>query len=174
MSDEPREVAQRSTTIAWADPGVALSQFPQLSGRAFVEAARCGDLPMPPIAALMAFALVHVEDGRVVLESTPGEHLQNPLGVIHGGYAATLLDTAMGCAVHTLLDAGTAFITLELKVNYIRPLLADTGPLTVEGRVVHGGTKMATADASMRDSATEKLIAHATSTLLRVRPANGD
>jgi uncharacterized protein (TIGR00369 family) len=159
---------QRSATIVWTDPAVALGRRPGLTGREFLEASQRGDLPGPPIAALMDMSLALVEDGRVVIESTPEERQQNPAGVIHGGYAATLLDTAMGCAVDSLQQAGTFFITLELKINFIRPLQPGGEPLFAEGKVVHGGSRTATTEGTLRGSTSEKLFAHATSTLMRV------
>jgi uncharacterized protein (TIGR00369 family) len=159
---------RRSETIVWTDPAVALGRRPGLSGREFLEASQSGELPPPPIAALMGMSVALVEDGRVVIESTPAERQQNPVGVIHGGYAATLLDTAMGCAVDSLQEAGAFFITLELKVNFIRALHPGGEPLLAEGKVIHGGSRTATTEGTLRASTSDKVIAHATSTLLRV------
>lgn len=120
---------------------------------------------MAPIAETLRFTLAHVEEGRVVFEATPGLHAYNPLGTIHGGYAATLLDSACGCAVHSRLSAVQGYTTLELKVAYHRPMTKDTGPVRAEGRVLSFGRRAAFAEATLTDSAG-KLCASATSTLL--------
>lgn len=171
MSDSqvsPELGEQRSATIVWTDPAVALSRRPGLTGREFLEASQRGELPVPPIAALMDMSIVLVEEGRVVIESKPTERQQNPVGVIHGGYAATLLDTAMGCAVDSLQESGTFFITLELKINFIRALSPGGEPLFAEGKVIHGGSRTAIAEGTLTGSTSEKVIAHGTSTLMRV------
>ncbi|WP_370306238.1 PaaI family thioesterase [Sinimarinibacterium flocculans] len=119
----------------------------------------------PGIAQSLHFDLVEVESGRAVFAGTPGEHAYNPIGSVHGGYAATLLDSACGCAVHTRLDEQQAYTTLELKVAYHKAITRDTGPLRAEGRVVTMGRRAAFAEATLRDAAG-KLYASATSTLL--------
>src|SRR5262249_42050610 len=108
-------------------------------------------LPAPPIAKVLGFKVAEVEVGRVVFTYTPvGDHY-NPLGAVHGGVAATLLDGVMGCSVHTTLKAGTAFTTLEIKVNYVRAMTDETGPVRVEGKVVHAGSRIATAEGRLYD-----------------------
>ncbi len=119
----------------------------------------------PGIAQSLHFDLVEVESGRAVFAGTPGAHAYNPIGSVHGGYAATLLDSACGCAVHTRLDEQQAYTTLELKVAYHKAITRDTGPLRAEGRVVTMGRRAAFAEATLRDAAG-KLYASATSTLL--------
>ena len=119
----------------------------------------------PPIAATLQFVLAEVERGRAVFRATPGPHAYNPIGVVHGGYAATLLDSACGCAVHSTLDAGQAYTTLELKVAYHRAITNDTGPVEAVGTVVTGGRRVAFAEAKLLD-AKGRLLASATSTLL--------
>lgn len=119
----------------------------------------------PGIAVWLQFGLVDVEEGRAVFAGTPGEHAYNPIGMVHGGYAATLLDSACGCAVHTKLSATQAYTTLELKVAFHKPITRDTGPMRAEGRVVSFGRRAAFAEASLVD-ANGKLYATATSTLL--------
>lgn len=119
----------------------------------------------PPIASTLQFDLVEVDEGRAVFSGTPGPHAYNPIGVIHGGYAATLLDSACGCAVHASLGPGQAYTTLELKVAYHRALTAGTGPVRAEGKVVSIGRRVAFAEARIVD-ADGKLYASATSTLL--------
>jgi uncharacterized protein (TIGR00369 family) len=119
----------------------------------------------PPIAATLQFALAEVERGRAVFRATPGPHAYNPIGVVHGGYAATLLDSACGCAVHSMLEAGQGYTTLELKVAYHRAITNDTGPVEAIGKVVSFGRRVAFAEAQLTD-AKGKLLGSATSTLL--------
>jgi uncharacterized protein (TIGR00369 family) len=113
----------------------------------------------------LAFALVEVGQGRVVFEATPGPHVYNPIGTVHGGYAATLLDSACGCSVHTALSATQGYTTLELKVAYHKAMTDKTGPVRAEGRVITVGRRAAFAEATLKD-AGGKLYASATSTLL--------
>ena len=128
-----------------------------------------GELPRPPISSLMDFGLGEVEFGRAVFEVVPAEFHYNPIGVVHGGLAATLLDSAMGCAVHTTLPAGVGYTTLEIKVNYLRPLTTETGHVRAEGRVIHSGGRTATADGKVVDM-NGKLYAHGTTTCMIFRP----
>lgn len=123
------------------------------------------DRRAPGIGQALDFSLVEVEEGRVVFESTPGPHVYNPIGSVHGGFAATLLDSACGCAVHTKLNAAQGYTTLELKVAYHRGMSAKTGPVRAEGRVVSIGRRAAFAEATLKD-ADGRLYASATSTLL--------
>jgi len=124
-----------------------------------------GRIPRPPMACLLGFDLVEVGDGYAVFECRPGEQHYNPIGVVHGGLACTLLDSAMGCSVNSTLAAGMAYTTLELKVNLVRPLTMNTGLVRCEGRIVHRGSRTATADGRLIDAAG-KLYAHATTTCI--------
>jgi uncharacterized protein (TIGR00369 family) len=119
----------------------------------------------PGIGKTLGFQLTEVGDGSVVFEGVPGEHAYNPIGTVHGGYAATLLDSACGCAVHSKLSAAQAYTTLELKVAYHKAMTAQTGPVRAEGRVVTIGRRTAFAEARLVD-ADGRLYASATSTLL--------
>jgi uncharacterized protein (TIGR00369 family) len=119
----------------------------------------------PPIAETLRFALVEVDAGRAVFRATPGPHAYNPIGVVHGGYAATLLDSACGCAVHSMLSPSQGYTTLELKVAYHRALGNDTGPVEAIGKVVSFGRRVAFAEAQLTD-ASGRLLGSATSTLL--------
>lgn len=119
----------------------------------------------PPIMDTLQFDLIEVEEGRVTFAGTPGPHAYNPIGSIHGGYAATLLDSACGCAVHTRLSAAQAYTTLELKISYLRGMSADTGLVRAEGSVISVGRRVAFAEARLVD-AKGKLLATASSTLL--------
>ena len=119
----------------------------------------------PGIAVSLDFALTEVEVGRAVFEGTPGPHAYNPIGMVHGGYAATLLDSACGCAVHSQLRAGQSYTTLELKIAYHKALTSESGPLRAEGRVLSMGRRAAFAEGKLFD-ASGRLFASATSTLL--------
>ena len=143
-------------------PPARLSGLEQL--RALVAAGR-----RPGIAASLDFDLVEIEDGFAVFEGTPGLHAYNPIGTVHGGYAATLLDSACGCAVHSKLTAEQGYTTLELKVAYHRAITAKTGRVRASGRVVSIGRRAAFAEATLTD-AEGRLHASATSTLLVMTP----
>jgi len=116
----------------------------------------------------MDFQLVELEEGRAVFAVDPAEYHYNPIGVVHGGLAATLLDSAMGCAVHSMLPAGTGYTTLELKVNFIRAMTAETGRVRAEGKLIHLGSRTATAEGRVIDE-SGKLYAQATTTCLILR-----
>ena len=119
----------------------------------------------PPIGDTLDFGLVAVEEGRAVFEGVPGQHVYNPLGVVHGGYAAALLDSACGCAVHASLKPGQAYTTLELDIRYHRPITTETGRVKAEGKVITLGRRVAFAEARLTD-ASGRLYASASSTLL--------
>lgn len=156
---------ERTRTLTWQDP-VALGKAAfSMAGAAFLRAIAEGKLPPPPIATLMDFSIEEVGEGRVVFAVEPQEYHYNPIGTVHGGLAATLLDSAMGCAVHSLLPEGRGYTTLELKVNYLRGLKRDTGRVRAIGKVIHLGGKIATAEGSIIDGAG-KLYAHGTTTCL--------
>ena len=124
-----------------------------------------GKVPAPPIAEQLGFWMSEVEHGRVVFEYEPVAAHFNPLGTIHGGIAATLLDSVMGCAIHSTLKAGSGFTTLEIKVNYVRAMSDKTGIVKAEGKVINVGSRIATAEGRIVDS-TGKLVAHGTTTCL--------
>ncbi len=136
-----------------------------MPGIDFLRAMRDGKLPPPPICALLGYRLVEVEPGHAVFEITPAEQHYNPIGVVHGGVAMTLLDSAMGCAVQTRMPAGGGYTTLEAKTNLVRAVTASTGKLRATGRVLHVGKRVATAEARLEDS-EGKLYAHATTTCI--------
>jgi uncharacterized protein (TIGR00369 family) len=121
--------------------------------------------PGAPIMQLIGFRLTEVENARAVFEGTPAFKHYNPLGTVHGGYAATLLDSCMACAVHTTLPKGVGYATLEFKVSHIRPITADTGRVRAEGKVINSGRRVATAEGRLTD-AGGRLLAHATTTCL--------
>jgi len=137
----------------------------ELSGIETIRAIFAGELPPPPIADLMGFRGVSAEPGRAVFEMEPGPQHYNPIGSVHGGVALTLLDSAMGCAVHTLLDPGVGYTTLEVKTNFVRAIKADTGLIRCEGIVIHKGSRIVTAEGRVTD-ADGRLLAHGTTTCL--------
>jgi uncharacterized protein (TIGR00369 family) len=155
----------RQRTVRWDDPAASQEAAGRLAGIQFLEAIRDGRLPEAPVSRLMGFALTEVEAGRAVFECEPSESLYNPVGSVHGGVISTLLDSALSCAVHTMLPPGTGYTTAELKVNFVRPVMTGTGRLRSEGRVIHVGSRLATAEARLTD-ATGKLYAHAVGTCL--------
>src|SRR6478672_4029481 len=136
-----------------------------MSGLEALQAVARGELPPPPIAKTLGFGAIEVEKGRATFTVEPAEFHYNPIGVVHGGLALALLDSAMGCAVHSTLDAGVAYTTLEVKANFVRPLTSETGPVRCTGTVVHGGRTVATAEGRIEDG-EGRLYAHGTSTLL--------
>ena len=150
------------------DPLALAARGRELSGIDYVRAIFSGELPPPPISVLMGFRGVEVEPGRAVFEMEPGPQHYNPIGSVHGGVALTLLDSAMGCAIHTLLEQGVGYTTIEVKTNFVRPILADTGVIRCEGTVLHAGSRVATAEGKLTDPAG-KLLAHGTTTCLILR-----
>jgi len=147
-------------------PGVTpLAQVKHLSGLEFLQGMLDGRFPPPPIGAALKFELVEVEHGRAVFEAVPEFAFYNPIGVVHGGYAATLLDSCMGCAVQTALPAGQGYTTLEFKINFVRAMTEQTGRVRAEGRVIHPGNRAATAEGHIYN-ARGKLLAHGTTTCL--------
>ena len=155
----------RSLGIQWADPSLLAQSGRSMAGIDFLRAIRDGDLPPPPIAVLLGFRLAEVEPGQVVFECTPGEQHYNPIGVVHGGLAMTLLDSAMGCSVHTRVPAGGGYTTLEAKTHLVRALTDKTGGVRAIGKLVHFGNRVATAEGRLED-ASGKLYAHATTTCM--------
>ena len=135
------------------------------TGREILQAIVDGELPAPPIAETLSFWLTEIGDGFVVFEGEPGQHLLNPMGVVHGGWALTLIDSATGCAAQSVLPAGVGYTTVETKVNFTRPIGKDTGRVRAEGRVLNQGRQIITTEGKVlgRDG---KVLAHGTSTLL--------
>jgi uncharacterized protein (TIGR00369 family) len=136
-----------------------------MSGMEIFAAGHRGELPTPMIGKTLGFLPIAFEPGRFVFQGTPGIEHYNPMGIVHGGYAATMLDSCVGCAVHTMLPAGVGYTTLELKVNYIRAMTDRTGPVRAEGRTISVGQQTAVAEGRLTDS-RGKLLAFATTTCL--------
>ncbi len=158
--------ALRSRTITWTDPAAAVEAGRQSSGLEYLRALAAGELPMSPIGVLMGFTGLEVDEGEATFWAEPGEHHLNPLGGVHGGVAATLLDSATGCAVHTTLPAGVGYTTTDLHVSFVRGIRPDAGPLRCEGRVVHRGRRIATAEGRLFSEGDDRLVAHGTATCL--------
>jgi uncharacterized protein (TIGR00369 family) len=156
----------RTRVVRWQDPVPVAEAGAALAGLDYMRAIAAGELPPPPIAVLLNMAPVGLEVGRAVFEGKPGEEHYNPIGVVHGGYAATLLDSALGCAVHTTLPAGGAYTTLSLEVKFVRPVTREIERVRAEAQVLHRGRHQATAEARLSDAETGKLLAHGTATCL--------
>jgi uncharacterized protein (TIGR00369 family) len=156
---------ERSRTIEWEDPLIGANLAKTMSGLEYIEALIDGSIPPPPITTLMRMKAVSAEFGKTVFTCEPDESMYNPIGTVHGGLVCTLLDSVLGCATHTTLPAGQGYTSLEIKVSYLRPVLADSGTLTATGIVTKPGSRAAFADATVVD-ARGKLIATASSTLL--------
>jgi uncharacterized protein (TIGR00369 family) len=122
-----------------------------------------GKYPVPPISFQLSFTLTEVAEGRAVFRGMPSERYLNPLGSVHGGWAATLLDSALGCAVQSMLDKGEGYTTAEFKVNLTRPITPKTGEVVCEGKVIHKGRTLAVSEATLKD-AQGKLLAFGTET----------
>ena len=150
---------------------VAPDVLKSYDGLAFLKAIIDGTVPNPPISELLGFHLVEAEEGRAVFEGIPAFHHYNPIGTVHGGFAATMLDSALGCAIFSTIAKGDTWTTLELKFNLVRPLTQATGTVRSEGRIVHRGRTVATSEGDLRDLAG-KLYAHATTTCM-IFPAKG-
>jgi uncharacterized protein (TIGR00369 family) len=152
----------RTRSFSWVDPAGVADAGLKLSGMEYLEAIVDGSFPPPPISRLLGFTILEVEPGRAVFAMEPSEWMYNPIGSVHGGIAATLLDSCMGCAVHTTLDAGVGYTTTDLQVRYIRSMSDTTGRVLAEGRVVHAGRRTATAEGRLIAESGEVLIAHGT------------
>ncbi len=159
-------VDARSRTYSWADPMALRDAGSGLSGLEHLKAVFDRKLPPPPIAVTLNFTGAEVEEGRAVFVGEPAEFLYNPIGVVHGGYAMTLLDSAMGCAVQSTLAAGEGYTSLDTSVNFVRPITLATGRVRCEGKVLHRGGRIATAEGRLVAESTGKLLAHGTTTCL--------
>ncbi|MCU1642516.1 MAG: PaaI family thioesterase [Nocardia sp.] len=155
----------RSKTVYWHDPKVALEAAPGRTGLEYLTAMANGEIPGAPIGGLLGMRAVSASAGEIVFACTPDESMYNPIGLVHGGVACTLLDSAAGCAVHTTLPANVGYTSIEIKVNYLRPIHAHTGELIVRGWVTKPGRRVAFAEADVRD-ADGAVLATATSTCL--------
>jgi uncharacterized protein (TIGR00369 family) len=158
--------ATRRRELVWQDPLASFERAASLSGLDYMRAIMAGEIPPPPIAVLMRMAATEVSEGVVGFTGSPGEEHYNLIGVVQGGYASTLFDAVLGCAVQTTLPAGVAYTTLTLEVKMLRPLTRETGEVLARAEVVHRGRRQATAEARLTAPATGKLLATATSTCM--------
>ena len=148
------------------DTGVVPTETLQsYKGIDFLQAMIDGKVPQPPMCGTLGFRLAEVGDGFAAFEGLPEFRHYNPIGTVHGGFAATLLDSALGCAVFSTMAKGETWTTLELKFNLVRPIFKDTGPMRAEGRIIHRGRTVATSEGALKDRAG-KLYAHATTTCM--------
>jgi uncharacterized protein (TIGR00369 family) len=162
------EQAMRQKTITWHDPqpGAALGRT--MSGLEYLQAIMDGRIPPAPICAHFDLWLVSVAEGEVVFAARPDESHYNTIGSVHGGVAATLLDSAVGCAVHSILPAGTGYTSVELKISFVRGISASSGEVRATGRVVKSGSRVAFAEGDLRDE-SGKLLGTASSTCLIIQ-----
>jgi uncharacterized protein (TIGR00369 family) len=165
------ETKERTRVVAWSDPRAISDAGRGLAGIEFLRRIRSGDIAPPPVAVLLGMALTEVNVGHAVMTSTAGEHLYNPIGTVHGGILATLLDSAMGCAVHSTLPPGRGYTTLEIKVNYVRAVTEAAGEVTAEAHVVHAGGRTAVAEARLTDDSGRLYATASTTCLLFDLPA---
>jgi uncharacterized protein (TIGR00369 family) len=149
--------AARTRTITWSDPLAHLDAMRTMSGLDALRTLTRGEAEAPPIAHLMNIRLVEVEEGIAVFEGTPAEYHYNPIGVVHGGFALTMLDSALGCAVHSTLPAGVGYTTMDTQVRFIRGITKDTGLVRAIGKVVHTGRSTAIAEGQLTDDAGKLL-----------------
>jgi uncharacterized protein (TIGR00369 family) len=154
---------KRERFVTWSDPVAAAKSAIGMTGRQVMEAIRDGRHPEPPMAVLVGFHIRDVDEGRLIMTLEPHDALSNPMSLIHGGAVATVIDSAMACAVYTLLPSTRGVSTLEIKINYVRPLRLDMGEIACEGRVLNLGRQTALAEGDIKDAAG-KLYIHATAT----------
>ncbi len=161
-----------SKTVAWYDPMITAAAVARFSGVEFLRAIRDGQLPPAPIATLFGFQMRDIEVGRVVFECLPDASTYNPIGVVHGGLVCTLADTVAACAVHSTLDQGVGYTSIDLNVSYLRPVTTDSGLLRATGLVTKRGRRVAFCTAEVLDQ-TGRLVATATSSCLVMDGGNG-
>ena len=159
MADQP--MPRRSRTFTWDDPRPTRRLARQMCGREFFDAMRRGEVPEPPFGRLLGMDLFDVGEGKFVMTLDPQEYHCNPMGWAHGGILATLLDSVMSASVHTALPAGKAYLTLEIKINFHKPVFEHTGEILAEGKVITVGRQIATAEGRVVD---RKGVIYATGT----------
>ncbi|MFF4353618.1 PaaI family thioesterase [Streptomyces sp. NPDC001530] len=156
---------ERSRTYDWEDPTISAAAVGQSSGLEFLREILAARVPSPPIGATLGIALEEVDHGRAVFSLVPGEEHYNPIGSVHGGIYATMLDSAAGCAVQSTLPQGMGYTSLDLTVKFLRPITVDTGKVRAIGGVLSSGRRTALAEAQLLDG-SDRLLAHATSTCM--------
>ena len=162
--------AARTREVTWYDPGIPAAAAAEMPGREFLEALADGTLPPPPIMGLFGAELVSVGEGEALFRVTPDETAYNPIGMVHGGLLCTMLDSAAGCAVQTLLPAGVGYSSIEIKVSFLRPVRAGNGALEIQGRALRVGGRVGFAEAHAR-TVDGELVGHATTSVAILRPA---
>lgn len=158
-------MTERETVVRWNDPAEGLELLPHLDGIDYLKKMAAGEIPGAPIAGHFQMELVDVDHGSVSFRCQPDESHYNPIGGVHGGLVCTLLDSALGCATQTTLPAGTGYTSIEIKVNYLRGVTRDSGPLTCVGRVTKPGRRVAFAEGEVLDS-DGRTVATASGSLL--------
>jgi uncharacterized protein (TIGR00369 family) len=163
--EEPTDLRdrRRTRTVTWHDPARVVAAAASMSGIDFLRAVNSGELPPAPMVQLVGLTPEVAEEGRVIFSMLPAEFQYNTMGVVHGGAIATLVDTALGCAVLSTMPRGASHTTVELHMNFVRPVTEATGRITCEAIVLHSGRRIATAEAKVRDDAGT-LYAHASTT----------
>jgi uncharacterized protein (TIGR00369 family) len=165
------DAPERRREVEWEDPLIAAALATEMTGLDYLRAIAEGRIPRPPVAALLGMRITEVDEGRVRFALDVGEHLYNPIGSVHGGVFCTLLDSAMGCAVHTTLPRGQGYTTLELKVNLVKALTLRTPNVIAEGTIISSGHRVATASGRITGP-DGTLYAHATTTCLIFQPTS--
>ena len=171
MSGNKNETLKRVRTLTWEDPKMSARNADSMSGIDYLRAIKNGQIAAPPAAKLVGYRIADVESGRAVFKLTPAEYHYNPFATVHGGIASTILDTTLTAAVLSTLPSGQGCSTLEIKVNFIRPITQETGELRCEAGIIHAGKRIATAAGQLMDG-NQKLYAHATGTCLIFQTAN--
>lgn len=169
MTQQSEPPTHRSRTINYQSPEADKGKLFEQTGIEALRALIAGTAPPPPISSHIGLEFVSVSDGDVVMTAQPDESHYNPIGSVHGGFFATVLDSACGCAVHSTLPAGVGYTSLEIKVSFLRPITAQTGAVTAHGWVTRRGRSASFAEADIRDSAG-RVLATASSTCLIIQP----
>ena len=162
-------MTEQQRLVTWQSPSLYIDQMRQMSGTEYINAVRAGDMPVSPMLKLLDIHGREWHEGYALFTVLPQEFHYNPMGIAHGGLACALLDTAMAVSVMTMLPQGVGYVTLEIKINFTKPMVSDSGEMRAEGRAIHVGSKTATADGRIMD-ANGVIYAHGTTTLLLTRP----
>jgi len=171
MSGNKNNTIERVHTLTWEDPKVSARDAGSISGLDYLRAIKNGQIESPPVAKLVGYRIADVESGRAVFTLTPAEYHYNPFATVHGGIVSTILDTTMTAAVLSTLPIGMGCSTLEIKVNFIRPIAKKTGQMRCEAKIIHVGKRIATAAGKLMDK-NRKLYAHAIGTCLIFQSPN--
>ncbi len=161
-------MSEQQRVVTWQSPSLYMNTMREMSGTEYINAVRAGELPVSPMLKLLDIHGREWHEGYALFTVVPQEFHYNPMNIAHGGLACALLDTAMAVSVMTMLPKGVGYVTLEIKVNFVKPITADAGELRAEGRAIHVGSRTATADGRISD-ASGVLYAHGTTTLLLMK-----